>query len=115
MPRVLAQLRGPRFRQVLHVVLCAEVQTAGRTGLDACRFETLPHTVRAQRALVNLLRLRIELRNIERATGNAVLAADAVILLEIDNAIGVLYDGAVGGTRTQATWIGAVHALVLAH
>src|SRR5208337_4012324 len=48
-------------------------------------------------------------------TRDAELAADTVFLLEIDDAIGVLHDRAVGRTGGQATGIGAVHALVLAH
>ncbi len=57
----------------------------------------------------------IELRNIEGAAGDAILAADAVFLLEIDDAVAVLHDGAVGRARAQAAGIGAVHALILAH
>ena len=57
----------------------------------------------------------IELGNVERAAGDAISAADAVLLLEIDDAVGVLHDGAVGGAGAQAAGIGAVHALILAH
>ena len=113
--RNFAQLRGPLFGQELHVVLGAEMQTARRTSLNAGGFQTSSHSVRAQRALVNLLGIGIVLRDIEWAAGDAELAADAVLLLEIDDAIFVLHDGAVGGTGMQAAGIGAMHALMLAH
>ena len=112
---VFAQLLGALLGQILHVVLGAEMQAAGGTRFDAGRLQARAHAIRTQRTLVNLLGFVVELRNIERATGHAILAADAVFLLEIDDAVGVLHDGAVGRTRQQATWIGAVHALVLAH
>ena len=111
--RNVAQLLGPLFGQDLHVVLGAEVQAARWTRFDAGRFQSGAHTVRAQRALVNLLGVRIELRNVERAAGDAELAADAVVLLEIDDAVFVLHDGAVGRAGMQAAGVGAVHALCL--
>src|SRR5262249_27463149 len=43
------------------------------------------------------------------------LAADAVVLLEIDDAVLILHDRVLGRTRSQAPWIGAMHALILAH
>src|SRR5438105_15359870 len=57
----------------------------------------------------------MEFRNVERTTGDAVTAADTIVLLKIDDAVFVLDDRAVRGTRSQATGIFAVHALVLAH
>src|SRR5262249_41414316 len=42
-------------------------------------------------------------------------AADAVFLLEIDDAVLVLDDRAVGGAGCETARIGAVHALILAH
>ena len=101
--------------QLLHVFFAAEMQAARGTRLDARRLQPRAHAVRTQRALVNLLRLRIELRNIERAARHAILAADAVILLKIDDAVGVLHNGAVGRTGAQAAGIGAMQAAVLAH
>ena len=68
-----------------------------------------------KRTLVNFFRFGIELRNIKRATGDAVLAADAMVLMKIDDAIGVLHDGSVGGAGAQAAWIGAMQAAVFAH
>src|SRR5882762_9783181 len=45
-------------------------------------------------------------------TASSISAADAVGLLEIDDAVGVLYDGSVRGTCRQASRLRAVHALV---
>ena len=113
--RHIAQLRGPLFGQELHIVLGAKVQAARRTRLDAGGFQASSYSVRAQGTLVNLLGVGIELRNIERTTGDTELAADTVFLLKIDDAVLVLHDGAVGRTGPQAARIGAVHALMLAH
>ncbi len=56
-----------------------------------------------------------EFRNVERAAGHAISAADAIRLLEIDDAVGILNDGGVRRTSREAARIGAVHALVFAH
>src|ERR1039458_5616559 len=112
---VLAKLPGPSFGQILHVVFGAEVQTAGGARLDARWFQSLAHPVHTQRALEHLLGLRIELGNIEGAAADAISAANTILLLKIDNAVGVLHDRAVGGTSRQTAGIGAVHALVFAH
>src|SRR5207237_1045943 len=112
---MLPQLPRACLGEAAHVRLGAKFQTAGRAGFDARRFQTLADAVGAERALVDLLRLAVEFWNVERAARYAVLAADAVLLLEIDDAVRVLDDGAVGGTRTQASGVFAVHALVLAH
>src|SRR5207247_1471079 len=98
-----------------HVALRPELQTAGRTRFDARRFEPLPDAIRAERALVDFLGRAVELRDVERTPRDAVLAADAVLLLEVDDAVRVLDDGAVGRACAQAAGILAVHALVLAH
>src|SRR5713226_8663111 len=98
---MFAQLPCAGVSQRTHVRFRPEPQTTGRTRLDARRLQTLPHTIRAQRAFVDLLRGAIELRNVERTTGHAVLTPDAVLLLEIDDTVGVLDDRAVGATRAQ--------------
>ncbi len=64
---------------------------------------------------MNLFRGWVQLRNIEWAAGDAVLTSDTVVLLEINDAVGVLDDRAVRRAGTQAAGIGAVHALVFAH
>src|SRR5579885_1989868 len=114
-PEVLAQLLGALFGDEFHVVFRAELQAACWAGLDAGRLQALPHAVGTERALVDLLGRFVEARNVERAAGDAELAADAVLLLEVDDAVGVLHDGSVGGAGMQAAGVGAVHALVLAH
>src|SRR5205814_4570440 len=109
------KLSGARVSQRAHVGLGPKFQTPRRTGFDARRLEPLSDAIRTERALVDLLRGAVELRDVERAPRHAVLAADAVLLLEVDDAVRVLNDGAVGGARAQAAGILAVHALVLAH
>ncbi len=112
---IVAQLLRAFLGDEFHVDLGAELEAAGRAGLDACRFETLPNAVGAECAFVNALGLRIEARNIEGTTGHAEFAADTVFLVEVDDAVGVLHDGAVGRTSRQTAGVGAVHALILAH
>src|SRR5258708_28201975 len=53
-------------------------------------------------------------RNVERTTRHAIAAADAVFLMEIDDAVRVLDDRARCRTGFQASRILAVHAAVLA-
>src|SRR5579862_5878349 len=91
------------------------MQTARGTRLDAGRLQAHADAVRAQRALVHFLGRRIEFWDVEWTAGDAILAANAIFLLEIHDAVGVLHDGAIGGTRAQTAGIGAVHALVFAH
>src|SRR5258706_5490941 len=112
---VVAKLFRAAFSKELHIVLAAKVQTARRTRLDARRFEPLTHAIGAQGALENAIVLRIHLRNVEGASRDAIAAADAIGLLEIDDAIGILHDGAVRGTRSEAARLRTVHALVFAH
>src|SRR6266404_3240534 len=112
---MLAKLLRASFRKELHIVLAAEVQAARRAGFDAGRFEPFADAIRAQRTLENAMSLRIHLRNVKRASRDAIAAADAVGLLKIDDAIRVLHDGPVRRTRREATGLCAVHALVLAH
>src|SRR5258706_1983667 len=80
---ILAELLGAGLRQILHVVFGSKVQAAGGTRLDARRLEPLTYAIDAQRAFEHLLGRGIELRNIERASANAITAANAILLLEI--------------------------------
>src|SRR6266403_613213 len=112
---IIAQLFRALLGDEFHVVFGAELETAGRTRLDAGRFETLANAVGAERALVNALGLGIEARNVERTTRHAEFAADTVFLVKVDDAVGILHDGAVGRTSRQTAGVGAVHALILAH
>src|ERR1700744_4322877 len=91
------------------------MQAASRTRLDARRFQSRAHTIHAQRALEYFSRPRAELRNIKRATRHAVSAADAMLLLEIDDPVHILNDRAIRRTRRQATGILAMHALIFPH
>ena len=61
------------------------------------------HAIDAHRALVHASGLRAELRDVEGAAGHAVAAADALVLLEIDDAVGVLHDGTGRGTGFRGT------------
>src|ERR1700731_300470 len=112
---VLAQLFRTLLGNELHVIFAAKLQAAGRASLDASRLQALTDAIGAERALVNFLRRRIKFGNVVRASGDAELAADTVFLLEVDDTVGVLHDGAVGGAGAQAAGIRAVHALVFAH
>ena len=102
-------------RDLDHLLFGAEMQAACRTSLDAGRFKPLTYAIGTERALENLLRLLIELRNIERTARDAVTTTNAVLLLKIDYAIFVFNDRTVSGTRAQASRILAMHALVLTH
>src|SRR5690606_37405664 len=74
---------------LLHVLLAAEDDRPGGAGLHAGRLQPDRHAVGAERALVGLLVLFGDARNVERAAGDAVAAADAVVLVEVDDAVGV--------------------------
>src|SRR5262249_26058523 len=112
---MLLQLLGAGVRELQHVVLRAEMQTAGGAGLNASRLEVLRDAIRAQRALVDALGFLVEFGDIEWAAADAIAAANALILLEIDDAVSVLHDSAIGRACFQAARLGAVHALILAH
>ncbi len=112
---LIAKLSRARFGEFLHFALRSEMQAARWARLDARGFEPLAHAIIAERALENLARRRTELRNIERASGHAVAAADAVRFLKVHDAVGVLHDGTIGRTRDQASRLRAMHALILAH
>src|SRR5215475_6708555 len=109
------KLFGARLSKVEHVILRAKMQTSRRARLDACRLQSFIHAIGTQRALEHFLRAGVELRNIEGASAYAVAAANTVRLLKVDDAIGILNDRPIRRTSFQATGIGAVHALILAH
>ena len=52
----------------------------------------------------------VELRNVEWTPRDAVLASDAVVLLEVDDPVGVLDDRSVRGAGFQTAGIGAMQA-----
>ena len=98
-----------------HRLLGAELQATRGTCLDTRRLQSYCDAIHAHRALVDAARLLGELRHVERASGHAVPAADALVLLKVDDAVGVLDDGAGRRAGDEATRLGAVHALVFAH
>ncbi len=99
---------------LLHVLLAAEDDGAGGAGLHAGRLQPDRHAVGTERALVGLLVLLGDARDVERATGDAVAAADAVVLVEVDDTVGVLHDRPRRRAGLEATRVGAMHAAVLA-
>ncbi len=112
---IIFQLLGALVGDELHVFLAAEFQAACGTSLNASWLQSLADAIGAERALVNLLRHRVEAGNVEGTTRDTIFAADAVFLVEVDDAVRVFDDGAVGWAGAEAAGIGAVHALILAH
>src|SRR6202048_1092555 len=99
---------------LLHVFLGTEHEGTRGTGLDAGRFEADRNAVRAQGALVGLVIALRDARDVERAAGDAVPAANAVLFVKIHDTVRVLHDRARRRTGLQAPRVGAVHAAVLA-
>lgn len=87
---------------------------AGWTGLHAGRLLPDADAVHAQGAFVYPVILFIEARDIKRTARDAVPAADAVVLLEIDDPVGVLDNCPGRRARLQAARIFTVHAAVFA-
>src|SRR5260370_19685910 len=109
------QLRHARIGERDHLVLRAELQAAGRTGLDARRLESDLDAVDAQRALRHFAGALTEFRHVERAAGRTISAADAVVRVDVDDAVGVLHDRARRGAGLATAARPTVHPLVLAH
>src|SRR5262249_247033 len=86
----------------------------GRTGLLTCRSLSNSNTVRAERAFVGLVIDLGDARDVERTPLHAIAAADAVLVDEIHNAVGILHDGTGCWARLERARILAVHAAVLA-
>src|SRR6185312_4244086 len=102
------------FGPVSHVFLGAERDRLGRAGLGAGGCLADGNTVGAQRALVGLVVLLRDTRNIERAALDAIAAADAVLRDEVDDPVRILHDRARRRTGLEAAGIVAMHAAVLA-
>src|SRR5215208_2863134 len=102
-------------RDLDHLLLGAEMETACRTSLDAGGFKPLTYTIGAERAFEYLFGFWIEFRNVERTARDAITTPDTVLLLKIDYAVLEFDDRAISRTRTQASRILAMHALILAH
>src|SRR5690606_35808705 len=92
----------------------AEHNGAGGTGLDARRLLPHRHAIGTQSALVHFVVLLGDAWNVKGATGDAVAATDAVLLVEVDDAVVVLHDGARRRTGLEAARVFAMHAAVLA-
>ena len=79
---------------VLHGHLAAELDRPRRAGFGAGRGLVDGHPVGTQRALVGLAVFLRDARDVERTTRDAIAAAHAVLIDEINDAVGVLQDGA---------------------
>src|SRR5262249_56144098 len=101
--------------KILHVILRAEVQAACGARLDASGLKAFADPVGAECAFVNAFGDGVELRNIEGAAGDAIAAADAVVLLKIDDAVGVLHDRAVRRAGLQPAAPAPRHPLLFPH
>ncbi|MOA04937.1 hypothetical protein D3C78_1245100 [compost metagenome] len=99
---------------LLHVLLAAENDGPRWAGLHTGRLQPYRDTVGTQGALVGLVVFLRNPRNVERATGDAIAATDAVVLIEVDDAIGMLDDRTWARAGLQAARLGAVHAAILA-
>ena len=108
------QIRDAGLGVVLHGLLGPEDDGTRGAGLDACRLQTHRHPVGTHRALVGLVVLLGDARDVERAAGDAVAAADALLLVEVHDAVGVLNDGTRRRAGLQAARLCTVHAAVLA-
>src|SRR6202165_275120 len=99
---------------LLHVFLGTEHERTRGTGFDAGRLEADRNAVRAQGAFVGLVIALRDARDVERAAGDAVPAADTVLFVKVHDTVRVLHDRARRRARLQAPRVGAVHAAVLA-
>ncbi len=108
------KLSHPLLGHLQHLFLRTEVDRAGRTGFHAGRFLADADPIHAQGAFIDPVILFIEARDVKRTPRNAVAAADAVFLLEIDDAVGVLNNRPGGWAGLQAARLCAVHTAILA-
>ena len=97
-----------------HLLARAEADRPRGARLHARRLEAPGHPVDAHRALVDLLGGLIEAGDVEGAARHAVLAPDALGLVEVDDAVLVLHDRPGSRAGQQAAGLVAVHAAVLA-
>src|SRR5215510_12399500 len=98
-PAVGFQLIDATIGDLDELFFRAELQAAGRTRLDASGFKAIGDAVGAERAFVDLLGPLVQPRDVERAASHAVFTADAILLLEVHDAVGVLYDRPWGRAR----------------
>ncbi len=100
--------------QAHHLLGGAERDAVRRARLGAGRLLAYGHPVGAQRALVRRVVDLGDARDVERASLHAVAAADAVLVDEIHDPVGVLHDGAGRRAGLEAARVLAVHAPILA-
>src|SRR5262245_23157026 len=91
-PAVGFQLIDAVIGDLDELLFRTELQAAGRARFDASGFKAVGDAVGAERAFVDFLGPFIQPRDVERAARHAVLTAYAMLLLEVHDAIGVLYD-----------------------
>src|SRR5262249_29732301 len=96
------QLLDAPLGEPQHVVLWAEVQASRRARLDARGLEPDGNPVHAERALGHLAGRLREAGHVERASRLAVLAADALVRVDVDDAVLVLDDRAGRGAGLEA-------------
>src|SRR3981081_1423953 len=99
---------------LLHILLGTEYDSPGRAGFHAGWLQADSNAVGTQRTFVRFFVFSRDARHVERTPGHARAPADAVLFLEVDDAIRVLNDRARRRAGLQATGIFAVHAAVLA-
>ena len=86
------QLAHALCRQRFHILFRSKVDSAGWAGLHARGLLADSDAVNAQRAFVDAVVFRVQARYVERTARNAVAAADALLGLEVDDAVGILND-----------------------
>src|SRR5215510_13182671 len=91
-PAVGFQLIDAVIGDLDELLFSAELQAAGRARFDASGFKAIGDAVGAERAFVDFPGPLVQPWDVERAARHAILTADAMLLLEIHDAIGVLYD-----------------------
>ena len=98
---------GLRLRD--HFIAVAEAERFRLAGLHAGRDTALLKTVHAGRALVDLVIARTEARHVERAGRTAVLAAVALLGVEVHDAV-LVVEQRVARAHLDAGSVRAVHA-----
>src|SRR5208337_3392737 len=108
------QILDAVLRVCLHLLLGPEDDRLSGAGLGAGGPLPDCDSVGAQGAFVGGVVDPGDARDIERAALHAITAADAVLMDEVDDAVGVLHDRAGRRARFEAAGLGAMHAAVLA-
>src|SRR5690606_2852989 len=95
------------------VLLGAKDDSPSRAHFHASRLKAHRYAIRAQSTFVGFVILFRDAWYVKRTTSNAVAAANAFILIEVDDAIGVLDDCTWTWARFEAAWVFTVHAAIL--